>query len=338
MKVFVCGTGQVGFNIARYLASARHRGPVAALDRPGRRCQGRPLSRCRQRGTMPRHAYVNGRYVDHREAMVHIEDRGYQFADGVYEVVPVQDGRMVEEGPHLDRLDYSLRELRIEWPVSRACLKLILRELMRRNGLRNGLVYLQITRGPAPRDHKFPAHSAPVLVVTSRRQRPIPARLLEEGVGVITIPDIRWGRCDIKSISLLPNILGKQQAAEAGAYEAWLLDDDGFVTEGTSTSAWIVTSAGELATRSLDHAILAGITRASVAALARNEGLRLVERRFSLEEARKAHEAFLTSSSVFVLPITRIDGAPVGTGRPGDLSAKLRAMYLSKFVDRPDDA
>lgn len=287
---------------------------------------------------MARLAYVNGRYLDHRAATVHIEDRGYQFADGVYEVVPVRCGRLVEEEPHLDRLDYSLRELRIAWPMSRACLKLILRELMRRNGLRDGLVYLQVTRGVAPRDHRFPTQSAPALVVTTRLQRPIPARLIEDGVAVVTIPDLRWGRCDIKSVSLLANVLGKQQAAEAGAYEAWMLDDEGFVTEGTSTSAWIVTAEGELATRRLDHAILAGITRASVAALARDTGLRFAERRFSLEEARRAREAFLTSSSVFLLPITRIDGAPVGSGRPGEMGARLRALYLSSIADRPGHA
>lgn len=287
---------------------------------------------------MARYAYVNGRYVEHRAATVHIEDRGYQFADGVYEVVPVQDGRLVEEEPHLDRLGYSLQELRIDWPVSRACLKLILRELMRRNGLREGLLYLQITRGVAPRDHKFPARSDPALVATTRRLRPVPARMLEEGVGVVTIPDIRWSRCDIKSVSLLPNILGKQQAAESGAYEAWMIDDEGFVTEGTSTSAWIVTAAGELATRSLDRGILAGITRASVVALARQAGLRFAERRFSLEEARDAREAFLTSSSVFLLPITHIDGAPVGNGRPGELGACLRALYLSRIAVPACDA
>lgn len=281
---------------------------------------------------MPRFAYVNGRYVRHPHAVVHVEDRGYQFADGVYEVVPVRAGRLIEEEPHLDRLDYSLRALRIAWPVSRACLKLILRELVRRNALDDGLIYLQITRGVAPRDHKFPAASIPALVVTTRRQRPPAASLLADGVAVIAIPDIRWRRCDIKSVSLLPNVLGKQQAAEAGAYEAWMTDDDGFVTEGTSTNAWIVSSEGELLTRNLSHAILAGITRASIVALASEEGLRLAERPFSLEEARRAREAFLTSSSTFVLPITRIDGAPVGDGRPGPIAAKLRALYLSRIT------
>ncbi|MEX0697373.1 MAG: D-amino-acid transaminase [Dongiaceae bacterium] len=278
---------------------------------------------------MPRFAYVNGRYVPHARAAVHVEDRGYQFADGVYEVVPIHRGRLVNEDAHLDRLDYSLRALRIAWPMSRAALKLVLRELVRRNGVANGIVYVQATRGVAPRDHKFPAHPHTALVATTKRLKPPSASLLADGAAVITIPDIRWRRCDIKSVALLPNVLGKQQAIEAGAYEAWQVDAEGYVTEGTSTNAWIVTADGRLVTRDASPAILNGITRRSLLKLLRAEGLAFEERRFSVAEAKAAREAFLTSSSSVVLPVTRIDGAAVGDGWPGPLTAKLRARYLA---------
>jgi D-alanine transaminase len=278
---------------------------------------------------VPRQAYVNGRYVPHGEAAVHIEDRGYQFADGVYEVVPVFNGILVDEGLHLDRLDRSLRELRIAAPMSRPALKLVSRELMRRNGLSNGFLYMQITRGVAPRDHKFPKASVkPALVMTTRQTKPHSEQLLSEGLKVITVPDQRWDRCDIKSVSLLPNILGKQAAVEAGAYEAWQVDSDGKVTEGTSTNAWIVTADNKVVTRDATHSILNGITRISLIELIRQEGYQLEERAFSVDEARAAREAFLTSSTSFVLPITQLDGKPIGNGHPGILTGKLRQHYM----------
>lgn len=278
---------------------------------------------------MPRHAYVNGRYLPHGNAAVHIEDRGYQFADGVYEVVPVYNGILVDEDLHLDRLDRSLSELRIKAPMSRPALKLVSRELMRRNGLTNGFVYMQVTRGVAPRDHKFPKASIkPSLVMTTRQTKPHSEQLLREGVKVITIPDQRWDRCDIKSISLLPNILGKQAAVEAGAYEAWQVDADGMVTEGTSTNAWIVTADNTVVTRDASHSILNGITRSSLLALIQREGYAVEERPFSLEEAKAAREAFLTSSTSFVLPVTQLDGKPIGNGHPGLLTGKLRQHYI----------
>ena len=277
---------------------------------------------------MARYAYVNGRYVPHGEAAVHIEDRGYQFADGVYEVVPVIHGRLVDEDPHLDRLDYSLRELRIAPPMGRAALKLVLRELLRRNGLKDGLLYMQITRGVAPRDHKFPRNAAPALVMTTKNLKPTPAALVEGGVRVISVPDIRWKRCDIKSVSLLPNILAKQRAVEAGAFEAWQVDAEGFVTEGTSTNAWIVTRDGVLVTRNANEAILNGITRQAVIRLTNQAGVAFEERPFSLAEAKAAREAFLTSSSGHVLPITRIDDGVVGDGKPGEVTKRLRRAYL----------
>ena len=277
---------------------------------------------------MPRYAYVNGRYLPHAQAAVHIEDRGYQFADGVYEVVPVYRGALVDEGPHLDRLERSLRELRIAMPVARATLKLISRELMRRNDLTQGMLYMQVTRGVAPRDHKFPATARPALVMTTRQTKPHGEALLTQGIKVITVPDIRWQRCDIKSTSLLPNVLAKQEASEAGAYEAWQVDSEGYVTEGTSTNAWIVNAEGKVVTRDVGHAILNGITRITLLKQIREAGLELEERAFTLKEAKAAREAFLTSSTSFVLPIVAIDETPVGNGHPGILCGKLRARYL----------
>ncbi len=278
---------------------------------------------------MPRQAYVNGRYTPHNDAAVHIEDRGYQFADGVYEVVPVYNGILVDEEPHLDRLERSLRELQIEMPMSRAAMKLVSRELMRRNGLSRGFVYMQITRGVAPRDHKFPASASPALVMTTRQMKPHSPDMIEKGVKVITLRDIRWERCDIKSVSLLPNILGKQAAAEAGAYEAWQIDDDGNITEGTSANAWIVTDSDTVVTRHANSEILNGITRVALLDLIEKEGFKLEERAFSLEEARTAREAFVTSSSSFVMPVTQIDDNPVGNGHPGILTMKLRESYIA---------
>ncbi len=277
---------------------------------------------------MSRIAYVAGQYVPHRAAAVHIEDRGFQFADGVYEVIAVLGGRLVDEELHLARLHRSLRELRIPPPLGDAALRLILREVILRNSVERGIVYLQITRGTAPRDHGFPKSAKPTLVVTARRARPPNPRLAEEGIAVITIPDIRWQRRDIKAIGLLPNVLGKQQAREAGAYEAWQVGPDGRVTEGTSTNAWIVAADGAVITRAADHVILNGVTRVALLQIIAREGYRLTERPFSVEEAKAAREAFLTSTTSDVLPVVRIDDAPVGDGKPGTLTRKLRAVYL----------
>ncbi|MDQ7248015.1 D-amino-acid transaminase [Dongia sedimenti] len=277
---------------------------------------------------MSRIAYVNGRYQPHRAAAVHIEDRGYQFADGVYEVVPVQRGKLIDEDLHLDRLEFSLGELEIAAPMERRALKLVLREVLRRNGIDRGILYMQVTRGVAPRDHKFPVMARPALVITAKRLKPVPAKYLEEGVGVITLPDLRWKRCDIKTIALLPNVLGKQRAAEEGAYEAWQVDPDGNVTEGTSTNAWIVTKDRKIVTRPLGHEILPGVTRRALLELLQATDFTLEERSFTLDEALAAAEAFLTSSSVYLLPITRIDGRKVGNGKPGEFSKRLRQLYL----------
>lgn len=277
---------------------------------------------------MSRVAYVNGRYVPHHDARVHVEDRGYQFADGVYEVVAVVDGRFVDLEPHLARLERSLAELKIAMPMSRRALKMVMTEVVRRNGVDNGIIYLQLTRGVAPRDHPFPANSRTQIVMTSRRAKPQPASFGEDGVKAITLPDIRWRRCDIKSVSLLPNVLAKQAAREVGAYEAWMVDADGMVTEGSSTNAWIVTRDGKLVTRNVSEAILNGITRLTVLRLAAEEGLEFVERAFSLAEAKTAREAFITSTSALVLPVTQIDDQVIGNGKPGSLTTKLRQAYF----------
>jgi D-alanine transaminase len=277
---------------------------------------------------MARYAYVNGRYVDHRNASVHIEDRGYQLADGVYEVVGVREGRLIDERPHVDRLDRSLRELRIAWPLSRATLGFIIRELMRRNRLTDGLVYIQVTRGVARRDHGFPAKTVkPALVLTTKNTKRAEADP-GPGVAVKSQPDIRWERCDIKTVALLPNVLAKQAARESGAFEAWLVDKQGRVTEGASTNAWIVTPDNELVTRQTDNGILAGITRHTLAALADGLQLKIVERPFTLAEAKRAKEAFITSATSFVTPVVKIDGETVGDGKVGPTARRLREEYV----------
>ena len=276
---------------------------------------------------MSRIAYVNGHYVQHAEAAVHIEDRGYQFADGVYEVCGIRNGKLVDETRHLDRLERSLSELRIPMPVSRRAMQHLLRETVRRNRIRNGIVYLQVTRGVAPRDHAFPKASIPALVITAKRADPSKLAKAETGVAVVTRPDQRWARRDIKSVALLPNILAKQSAREAGAYEALLVDDHGEVTEGSSTNAWIVDKEGRLITRPLGHDILNGVTRQVLVEAARAEGIEVVERPFTVEEAKGASEVFISASSVPVIPVISIDGKPVSGGKPGPLGARLRAAY-----------
>ncbi|MGE0423692.1 MAG: D-amino-acid transaminase [Reyranellaceae bacterium] len=283
---------------------------------------------------MSRIAYVNGRYVPHRQAQVHIEDRGYQFADAVYEVIGIADGRFLDEDPHLDRLDRSLKELRIAWPIERQALKFVLREVARRNLVRNGLVYFQVSRGVARRDYGFPKDTQPALVVTCRHT-PAPSPETGPGVAVITTPDLRWKRVDIKTTGLLGGALGKQQARENGAFEAWQVDDKGFVTEGTSSNAWIVTPDGELVTRPLGNDILAGITRGTVARVAAALQLKMTERPFTVAEAQAAREAFMTSATSFVTPIVKIDGKAVGEGTPGDTARRLRAEYFRAVSEAP---
>lgn len=277
---------------------------------------------------MTRIAYVNGQYVPHRQAHVHIEDRGYQFADGCYEVIAVRNGAFIDGEWHMERLVRSLDELSLTMPMSVAALNVVLRETVRRNGILDGSVYLQITRGVARRDHAFPtAIPAPAVVVTAKRGTGPSAEMFEAGVSVVSVKDIRWDRCDIKSVALLPNVLAKQAAKSASAYEAWQVDEDGFVTEGSSANAWIVTNDGTIVTRPAENAILNGITRRRLLALAHSAGLPVEERPFTLEEAKGAKEAFITSTSAFVLPVVQIDDTVIGNGHPGSRSAELRELY-----------
>lgn len=278
---------------------------------------------------MSRIAYVNGHYVRHADAAVHIEDRGYQFGDGVYEVCEIRDRAIVDLDLHLDRLARSLAELRIGAPMSRAALTAILRQVARENRVRDGLVYIQVTRGVARRDHYFPEPAPrPALVVTARaldrRKGETAAR---DGIAVITRPDERWARVDIKTTGLLPNVLAKQAAREAGAREAWLVDRDGYITEGGSTNAWIVTMGGVLVTRPAARGILRGITRTVLLKAAEAAGLTVEERPFTVAEAMAAREAFVTAASTIVMPVVRIDGVAIGDGRPGPFSLSLRGGF-----------
>lgn len=278
---------------------------------------------------MSRIAYVNGRYIPHQMAGIHIEDRGYQFADGVYEVIAVRGSRIVDLGPHFDRLERSLAALQIRQPMARGALAVAVRETARRNRVRNGMVYMQVTRGVAPRAHLFPKDTVPALVITAKALAPPPSDIIENGARVITMPDIRWGRCDIKSVSLLPNILAKQEAVEGGAYEAWLLDASGFVTEGSASNAWIVDAKGALVTRDLTTAILGGITRAAVLDACSKESIKVIQRPFTPEDAKKGREAMITSTTSFIAPVVEIDGDPVGDGRPGPVFQRIRDLYLA---------
>ena len=283
---------------------------------------------------MTRIAYVNGQYMPHHDAAVHIEDRGYQFADGVYEVFAMHQGLIIGEQGHMDRLEHSLKELRIAWPMSRRVIGVLIREIARRNRVRDGFIYLQITRGVARRDHPFPKDSESSLVLTARRLPPLNKEELRKGVGVITIPDIRWKRHDIKSVALLPNILGMQQAREAGAYEAWMVNDEGMVTEGTLSNAWIVTEDGELVTHNASYAILNGITRLTVLEAAAEAGVEFSERPFSVDEALQAKEAFITSSTSHVKAVTSIDGKSVGNGHVGELTSRMLDLYVDFIEDK----
>ena len=273
-------------------------------------------------------AYVDGRYLPHGGASVHIEDRGLQFADSIYEVCAVIDGRMLDEEGHLDRLDRSLKALAMTPPMARGPLKTVMREMLRRNRLRHGLLYLQVTRGAHRRDHPIPNQARPTLIMTARN---LSAAAIEkrrvEGVGVVTLPDIRWGRCDIKTTGLLANVLAKTEARRAGAFEAWFVDRDGFITEGSSTNAWIVTAAGNLVTRDLGSNILAGVTRATILRALAKEGMIIEERAFSLEEAKTAREAFFTSATGNVVPVVAIDGRSIGNGRPGSITERVHGLY-----------
>src|SRR5438445_12407974 len=278
---------------------------------------------------MSRIAYVNGRYLAHHTAAVHVEDGGYQFSDGVYEVCEVRGARLIDQRRHLARLKRSLDELRMDMPMPEAALAVVMRECMRRNRVRDGIIYLQITRGVAHRDHGFPPPGTRPSIVVTTHSIDVAAneRTAAEGVGVVTVPDNRWQRVDIKSISLLPNVLAKQAARERGAKEAWFVDRDGHITEGSSSNAWIVTKGGKVVTRPADNGILRGITRSVLLEVIKAQGLQLEERPFAVDEAYEAREAFLTSASQIVMPVVRLDDRPIGNGAPGSVATALRAEF-----------
>ncbi|WP_454814118.1 D-amino-acid transaminase [Labrys neptuniae] len=278
---------------------------------------------------MSRIAYVNGVYVPLRDACVHVEDRGFQFADGVYEVCEVFGGRLIDETRHLARLKRSLSELGIAMPASEGALRVIARETVRRNRVRDGLVYLQVTRGAARRDFVFPAaDTPPTLVVTARSVDRSKAEAgAASGISVISLPDNRWERVDIKSTGLLPNALARQRAKERGAKEAWFVDKDGYVTEGAASNAWIITRENTLLTRPAESGILRGVTRTTLLDLARRDNLLVSERPFTLAEAKAAKEAFVTAATALIMPVVRIDDTTIGDGKPGALTARLRARF-----------
>lgn len=281
---------------------------------------------------MGRIAYVNGQFVRHGEAMVHIEDRGYQLADAVYEVWALFDGRLADAEGHFARLERSLSELRIPMPMSREALVIVLREAVRRNRVRDGLVYLQVGRGVAPRGHAFPDQPiAPSVVITvSTVDRVATEAKAAQGVKVITTPENRWGRCDIKTVGLLPNALAKQAAKERGAAEAWFVDDLGLVTEGASSNAWIIDADGVLRTRDTNANILRGVTRRTLLDVIGEEGLKVEERPFTADEAVAAKEAFITGAGSLVLPVIAVDGRPVGDGKVGPVAMRLRRLYIER--------
>ena len=277
---------------------------------------------------MSRIVYVNGRYVPYAQAAVHAEDRGFQFGDGIYEVCEVRGGRLIDEARHMQRLARSLGELEIAAPMSAAALGHVMREVIRRNRVKDGLVYLQVTRGAAPREFLFPADTEPTVVCLARPMATagLDARALE-GIAVKSMPDIRWQRCDIKTVMLLPACLAKEAARQDGAREAWFVDADGFVTEGASSNAWIVDGGGAVITRQLGSAILPGVTRATLRDVLEGEGMKLIERPFRLDEAYAAREAFITSATQTVMPVVRIDGRAIADGKPGPVAQRLRLNF-----------
>jgi D-alanine transaminase len=283
----------------------------------------------RENQDMTRVVYVNGRYLAYAEASVHAEDRGFQFADAVYEVCEVRGGRLVDETRHMARLARSLGELAMPQPMAAGALSRVLRETIRRNRVTDGIVYLQVSRGAGPRDFLFPSSDVEPTVVCLARSvaRRRLETLAEAGIAVKTMPDPRWARCDIKTVMLLPAALAKEAARAEGAKEAWFVDQDGYVSEGASSNAWIVDREGRLITRPTDNRLLRGVTRTTLIDLLKREGLELIERAFTVEEAKAAREAFVTSASNIVMPVVRIDGQPIGNGAPGILTHKVRSEF-----------
>jgi D-alanine transaminase len=274
-------------------------------------------------------AYVNGRYLPHGAAGVHIEDRALQLGDGIYEVTSVVGGKPVDREAHLDRMERSLRELGIAMPMSRAALTLVMAEMIARNRIKDGLLYLQVTRGAVRRDHVPPQNPPrPTIIMTMRGMDMAGLQeRMEKGIAVASRPDIRWGRCDIKTVQLLPNLLAKQAARQQGAFEVWMVDGDGFVTEGGSTNAWIVDRKGDVITRDLSNAILPGVTRRIMLEAMAEAQVKVVERKFTIAEAQAAREAFISSATGAAVPVVAIDGKRIGDGTPGPVTRRIRALY-----------
>lgn len=275
---------------------------------------------------MTRICYVNGQYVPATHAVVPMEDRGYHFADGVYEVIVFFNGRLLDEQPHLERLKHSLSVLRMSLPMSEAALKLVMRELMAKHPFKDGYIYLQITRGVAHRDHGFPAGVKPSVTMFVNREKKPTRQQVQEGVSAVTVPDIRWGRCDAKTISLLPNVLARQASIEAGARETWLVNKDGFITEGSHSNAFLI-KGGKVITHPADEHILNGVRRINILRLCKENGIDVEERPFHKDELRDAEGAFMSSATSNVLPIVSVDGVSVGNGQPSELTQRIYALY-----------
>lgn len=276
---------------------------------------------------MSRIVYVNGEFVPEEDAKVSVFDRGFIFADGVYEVSSVLRGKLIENTGHLVRLRRSLSELNMSSPATDEEIEAIQKELIERNNLDEGLVYLQVTRGAADRDFAFPKDVAPTLVMFTQAKNILANPIAEKGLSVITVEDIRWRRRDIKTVGLLAPCLAKMQAKAAGADDAWMVED-GFITEGSSNNAYIVTDNGTIVTRQVGHEILNGITRRAVLALAEKHSYKVEERLFSVDECYNAAEAFVTSATMFVQPVVKIDDKQIGDGRPGLVAQQLRELYI----------
>ena len=286
---------------------------------------------------MSRIAYVNGAYVQHSEAAIHVEDRGYQFADGVYEVCEVRHGMIVDMTRHLDRLGRSLGELKIDWPMQRRALTHVIRQVLKKNHVTNGLFYLQVTRGVARRDHVFPAAGTkPSLVITAKSTNPaVIAGKNAKGIKAITVTENRWDRVDIKTIGLLPNALARQAAKEQGAQEAIFIDHDGTVKEGAATNVWMVDNDGALLTRPAEHGILRGITRTTLMDVAERLGITIREENFSVDRMKAAREVFITAATSICFPVVQIDDQTIANGHPGSVSQKIREAFFDVAEKTP---
>ena len=281
---------------------------------------------------MSRIVYVNGDFVPQEEAKISVFDRGFLFADGVYEVSTVLEGKLIDNSAHLARLRRSMAELNLPSPASDEEIEEIQVELVNRNNITDGMVYLQVTRGAAERDFVFPVDPKPSLVMFSQTMNIRENPKAKKGIAIVTVEDVRWKRRDIKTVSLLAQSMAKQAAVEAGADDAWMVED-GFVTEGSSNNAFIVTKDDKIITRNLGNHILKGITRQVVIELAKDKNLTIEERPFTVDEALDAKEAFVTSATTFVMPVVRIDDQPLGNGAPGILTTELRALYIKRAME-----